>query len=71
MKKNMGNADRVIRVILAVVFGVLYFTGAVTGTFGYVLLGLGVVFVLTSAVSSCPLYSLIGLNTCGPKKAKS
>lgn len=69
MKKNMGNSDRVIRIALAVVFGVLYFTGTVTGTFGYVLLGLGAVFILTSLVSSCPLYSLIGLNTCPPKKA--
>jgi Protein of unknown function (DUF2892) len=69
MKKNMGNADRAIRIVLAVVFGALYFTGTVTGTFGYVLLGLGAVFVLTSLVSFCPLYSLVGLNTCPTKKA--
>ena len=69
MKKNMGNADRAIRFVLAVVFGALYFTGTVTGTFGYVLLGLGAVFVLTSLVSFCPLYSLVGMNTCPTKKA--
>lgn len=69
MKKNMGNADRVIRIVLAIVFGALYFTGAVTGTFGYVLLALGAVFVLTSVVSFCPLYTLVGVNTRTPKKA--
>ncbi len=68
MKKNMGNADRIIRILLAVVFAVLYFTNTVTGTFGIVLLVLGAVFLLTSLVSFCPLYTLIGLNTCSTKK---
>lgn len=69
MKKNMGSADRVIRVLLAAVFAVLYFTGTVTGTVGLVLVILGAVFVLTSLVSFCPLYTLVGLNTCATKKA--
>ena len=69
MKKNMGNADRVIRLILAAIFAALYFTGTVTGTVGIVLLVLGAVFVLTSLVSFCPLYTIVGLNTCPAKKA--
>jgi hypothetical protein len=69
MKKNVGNADKLIRLILAVVFGALYFSGTVTGTFGYVLLVLGGIFVVTSLVGFCPLYALVGLNTCPPKKA--
>lgn len=68
MKKNMGNADRVIRLLLAAVFAILYFTNTVTGTLGIVLLVLGGVFVLTSLISFCPLYSLVGLNTCPAKK---
>ncbi len=68
MKKNMGNADRMIRILLAAVFAVLYFTNTVTGTLGIVLLVLGAVFVLTSLVSFCPLYTLLGLNTCSVKK---
>jgi len=68
MKKNMGNADRIIRILLAVVMAVLYFTHTVTGTFGIVLLVLAGVFVLTSLVSFCPLYTLIGLNTCPSRK---
>ncbi len=64
----MGTFDRIIRLLLAAVFAYLYFAGIVTGTFGIILLVLGVVFVLTSLVSFCPLYSLIGLNTCPVKK---
>lgn len=68
MKKNMGTADRLIRILLAVLFAVLYFTNTVTGVFGIVLLVLGGVFLLTSFISFCPLYTLIGLNTCPAKK---
>lgn len=68
MKKNMGNTDRLVRILLAVVFAVLYFTKTVEGTFGIVLLVLGAVFLLTSFISFCPLYTLIGINTCPVKK---
>ena len=68
MKKNMGTADRIIRSAAAIAFGLLYFTGTVTGTWGIVLLVLGGVFVLTSLVGSCPLYSLLGMNTCPTKQ---
>ncbi|MBL7843926.1 MAG: DUF2892 domain-containing protein [Cyclobacteriaceae bacterium] len=68
MKKNMGNTDKAIRIVLAIVFAALYFTNTVTGTLGLVLLILGAVFVLTSVVSFCPLYTIVGLNTCPTKK---
>ncbi|PRX57182.1 YgaP family membrane protein [Flagellimonas meridianipacifica] len=68
MKKNMGGLDRVVRFIVAAIIAVLYFTGTISGIFAYVLLVLGVIFVLTSFVSFCPLYALVGLNTCKAKK---
>jgi hypothetical protein len=68
MKKNMGNADRAIRVIIAILVAVLYFTNVISGTLGLILLIVAGVFVLTSLISFCPLYSLIGLNTCPVKK---
>jgi fatty acid desaturase len=68
MKKNMGSADRIIRFLLAAVFAYLYFAGIVTGTFGIILIVLGAIFVITSLVSFCPLYALVGLNTCPAKK---
>jgi len=69
MKKNMGTADRIIRILLAAVFAYLYFGGIVTGTLGLVLVIFGGVFLLTSLVSFCPIYTLFGLNTCSTKKA--
>ncbi len=68
MKKNMGSIDRMVRILLAAVLAALYFTGTVTGTLGIVLLVLAVVFAATSAMSFCPLYTLVGVNTCGAKK---
>ena len=64
MKKNMGNTDRVIRTILAIVIAGLYFSDVITGTLGIVLMVLAIVFLLTSLISFCPLYTLIGANTC-------
>jgi hypothetical protein len=69
MKKNMGGADRIFRMLAAAVFAYLYFSGTVTGTLGLVLVVLGGVFVLTSLVSFCPLYTLVGLNTCPRKES--
>lgn len=63
MKRNMGTADRVIRVSLAVVFGVLILTNAVTGTAGTILGVLAVIFLLTSAAGFCPLYAPFGIST--------
>jgi len=68
MKKNIGSSDRLIRVLLAIVFGALYFGGFVTGTLGLVLVILAGVFLLTSLLSFCPLYALFGLSTCPRKK---
>jgi len=68
MTKNMGTIDKVIRLIVAVLFIVLYFTGTVTGTVGIILLVLAAVFILTSLISSCPLYLPFGLKTTCEKK---
>ncbi|WP_421978235.1 YgaP family membrane protein [Roseivirga seohaensis] len=68
MKKNMGNADKAVRILIAVAVAILYFGNIVTGTLGIVLLVLAAVFLLTSLVSFCPLYTLVGLNTCPAKK---
>ncbi len=68
MKKNMGSADKVIRILLAIVFAALYFTGTVTGTWGIVLVILAAVFLLTSLVSFCPLYLPFKINTSKKKQ---
>ncbi len=68
MKTNMGTTDRIIRLAVAAIIAILYFTGTVTGTLGIVLLVVAGVFALTSVVSFCPLYTIIGVNTCKVKK---
>ncbi|WP_158975337.1 DUF2892 domain-containing protein [Cellulophaga sp. L1A9] len=69
MKKNMGTTDKTIRILLAALIAVLYFTNVVTGTLGIILLVLAGVFVVTSLVSFCPLYPLLGFSSC-PLKSK-
>jgi hypothetical protein len=63
MKKNVGMIDKVIRILIAVVLVVLFFTHVITGTIGIILLVLSGVFVLTSLISFCPLYLPFGLRT--------
>lgn len=64
MKKNMGTADKVIRIVIAAIIAYLYFTGVVTGTLGIVLVAFAGIFVLTSLISFCPLYAIFGIKTC-------
>lgn len=64
MKKNMGSLDKTVRIAIAIVIAVLYYTGTITGTLAIVALALAVVFVLTSFLSFCPLYVPFGINTC-------
>lgn len=70
MTKNMGSADRTIRLIVAIVIGVLFYTDVISGTLGIVLIAVSGIFVLTSVISFCPLYSIFGLKTCSVKTEK-
>ncbi|MEM6721091.1 MAG: DUF2892 domain-containing protein [Bacteroidota bacterium] len=63
MKKNMANADRIIRILLTLTVAILYFTDIISGTLGIILLAVGAVLLLTSFVNFCPLYSIFGIST--------
>jgi hypothetical protein len=63
MKKNMGITDKIIRSLIAVVMIILYLTNVITGTLGIVLIVISAVFLLTSLVSFCPLYSILGISS--------
>ena len=69
MKKNMGMADRALRIILAIVVVVLIYLGEVSGTAAIILGIFAGIFLLTSLVSFCPLYTLVGVNTCAKKQS--
>ena len=70
MKTNMGTADRIIRLIIAAIVGILFYTNVISGTLGIVLLILAGVFVLTSFISFCPIYAPFGISSCGLKEKK-
>lgn len=63
MMKNMGSADRVLRVLVALVVAALILTGVVNGLWAWILGILAVVFVLTASISVCPLYLPFGIRT--------
>lgn len=65
----MGSADRIVRILIALLAAYLYYAGIVTGTWGIVLIVVSVIFLLTSAVGFCPLYAVFGIRTCAVKKA--
>ncbi|HEY4967618.1 MAG TPA: DUF2892 domain-containing protein [Puia sp.] len=70
MKKNLGSADRVIRILLAIVLGYLYYSNIVSGTPGIVLGIVAIVLLLTSFISFCPLYAMFGFKSNKNREAK-
>ena len=68
MKKNMGTVDKVVRILLAIVVIALYFANIISATLAIVLLIFAGIFLLTSFIGFCPLYTLVGCNT---NKSKS
>ena len=69
MKKNIGNLDKAIRVIAAVFIVVLYFTNLISGLWAIILLVVAGIFIGTSFMNFCPLYSIFGIST--NKKSQS
>jgi len=63
MKKNMGSADKTIRVFVAAIVALLYFTGVISGTLAIILMIFALVFIVTSLIGFCPLYPILGINT--------
>ncbi|MCB0447541.1 MAG: DUF2892 domain-containing protein [Gelidibacter sp.] len=68
MKKNMGSTDKGIRVSIAIIIALLYFFNVIEGALAYVLMAFAIIFLVTSFINFCPLYTLIGVNTCKVKK---
>ncbi len=64
MKCNVGRTDKVVRMILALVIGALgiYFKS----WWGL----LGILPLVTGLISFCPVYTILGLNTCTPKSVQ-
>jgi len=67
MKKNMGNTDRILRILIAAIVVALFLDNIVTGALAVTLLVLAGIFLVTSAIGFCPLYTLLGVSTCRKK----
>ncbi|WP_370478421.1 YgaP family membrane protein [Tamlana flava] len=63
MKKNMGTADKSIRILVAIVIALLYYFDAISGTLAYILMALAIIFLITSFINFCPLYKVFGIKT--------
>lgn len=68
MTQNIGTTDKAIRISIAIVIGILYFTNTISGTVAIVLGVLASIFVLTSFISFCPLYLPFNISTFKRKK---
>lgn len=68
MTKNIGQTDKIIRIVLALVLASLDFFEVVTGPFSWVLSVVAIVLLVTAFLNFCPLYTLLGKNTCEVKK---
>lgn len=70
MKKNMSSLDRILRTLAGIAVVILYLTNVITGTPTYVLLGMAVALIGSSAIGFCPIYAPFGFSTC-PRKEVS
>lgn len=70
LKKNVGNIDQWIRIAIGIIFIILYQSNTAKGVFGIVLLVLAGILFITALVNFCPIYILLGINTCKKNKAK-
>ncbi|MEQ8241544.1 MAG: DUF2892 domain-containing protein [Cyclobacteriaceae bacterium] len=63
MKKNMSKADAIIRIIVATVILILWYSGAISGTILIVLAVVAAIFMITGFINFCPLYGVLGIRT--------
>ena len=67
MIKNVGQTDKIIRIVLAVILASLDFFEVVKGRFSWVLSVVAIVLLATALLNFCPLYKILGKSTCEVK----
>ncbi|WJJ97975.1 YgaP family membrane protein [Algibacter luteus] len=68
MKKNIGNLDKGLRVIIAITVALLYYFNVIAGTLAYILMVVAIILLITSFINFCPIYSILGVNSLKSKK---
>ena len=66
MKRNLGGLDKVVRFLLGIAGGLLVYYELVTGPLAFITLVIVAVLLLTSLIGFCPLYGILGINSCRP-----
>lgn len=66
-EKNVGMIDRVIRILLGIVLLYIFVVNMITAPWSYLVALIGLILLVTGIVGTCPLYSLLGMNTLGKK----
>jgi hypothetical protein len=66
-EKNVGMIDRVVRIILGIVLIAVFVLNMVAAPWSYLVALIGLIALITGAVGTCALYSLLGMNTLGKK----
>ena len=64
----MGNLDKSIRIIAAIAIALLYYLNIISGTLAYILMAVAIILLITSFINFCPLYTILGINSCKLKK---
>ncbi|MFT5755042.1 MAG: hypothetical protein ACI924_002295 [Flavobacterium sp.] len=70
MKKNVGNGDRFLRIMIGIIALILVMGNVIEGTLMWIVLAIGLIMVFTSSIQFCPAYSIFGVNTCKVKSKK-
>ena len=70
MKKNVGNADKFVRILIAIAIIILYYTNVIEGMLAIILMAIGIVLLVTVLLNFCPLYTIFGIKTCKAPKNK-
>jgi len=63
MKKNMSKTDGIIRIIVALVIGALWYFNVVSGALLIILGVVAAIFIVTGFINFCPLYGILGIRT--------
>lgn len=67
MKKNVGKTDKMVRLVIALGLSVAIYFEWIQQPWSWVALGVSAVLLLTSAFNFCPIFALLGKNSCESK----
>ncbi|MDN3664190.1 DUF2892 domain-containing protein [Algibacter miyuki] len=71
MEKNIGSIDKAIRILTGITVALLYYFNIISGTLAFVLMVVAIILLVTSLINSCPIYSLLKINSTKKRKIEN